>query len=407
MQNIFAFVEPSFYGVKYVEHTKSLGYEILVIVNDKSNPEYYGYEGKYDYLIECDIKKKESIYDALKNFKNFKNLIGLLPATDYATPNTCWVAEKLGFKTMSYDSALAARNKDIARDLFYKNNVPSPKYKTVKTYKEAVDFTNMVGFPIVLKPTNAASSQFVTLIQNKEELHKEFNNIQEFNETYMGFKVRNEYLVEEYMSGQEYSIEVFLEDGCTKFLEITKKLKTNPPFFVEKGHILPIPLSNKEDFMNIAEKGSKALGINNGPLHIEVIDNEGQLKIVEINGRPAGDEITSKLIPLSFGINIFQNTIFNYLEKDLKLTKSKNDYSMNLYIFADKVGTLNNIVGVDKIKELDFVSDVNITSNTGSKVHPPKNSDDRLGYIIFTGQTYEELMKNKENIENIIEINIT
>lgn len=39
---IFAFVEPSFYGVKYVEYTKRLGYKILVIVNDSTNPITYG-----------------------------------------------------------------------------------------------------------------------------------------------------------------------------------------------------------------------------------------------------------------------------------------------------------------------------------------------------------------------------
>lgn len=402
--NIFAFVEPSFYGVKYVEYTKKLGYKILVIVSNKENPKKYGYEEEYDYLIECDVRDKEEIYKSIKSFKYFNHIIGLLPATDYATPNTCWVAEKIGLKTMNYQAAIAARNKDIARELFTKYNVPSPKYKAVKTYDEAKKFIDLTGYPVVLKPTNAASSQFVMLISDQLQLASAFNELYAFKETYMGFKVKDIYLIEEFMHGQEYSIELFLKNGDSKFIEVTKKLKTKPPFFAETGHIIPAPITNKDSFIEIAEKGAKALGIYDGPLHIEVIDTNEGLKIVEINGRPGGDEITSQLIPLSFGINIFQNTVFNYLNKDLKLEKKRHKYSMITYIFAHKNGILSDIRGLDKVQELEFVHKIQLNTSIGESVKTPENSDDRLGYVIFSSNSYQSLIENKKAIENLIEI---
>lgn len=201
---IFAFVEPSFYGVKYVEYTKRLGYKILVIVNDSTNPITYGYSNDYDYLITCDIRNKEDIYNAIKSFKYSDKIIGLLPATDYATPNACWVANKLGLKSMGYQSAIAARNKNIARDLFLKFNVPSPKYKAIRSYEEAKEFADLIGYPLVLKPTNTASSQFVSLIHNQSQLKSSLEELLNFKESYMGFKVNDIFLIEEFMRGLNY-----------------------------------------------------------------------------------------------------------------------------------------------------------------------------------------------------------
>lgn len=403
---IFAFVEPSFYGVKYVEYTKRLGYKILVIVNDSTNPITYGYSNDYDYLITCDIRNKEDIYNAIKSFKYSDKIIGLLPATDYATPNACWVANKLGLKSMGYQSAIAARNKNIARDLFLKFNVPSPKYKAIRSYEEAKEFADLIGYPLVLKPTNTASSQFVSLIHNQSQLKSSLEELLNFKESYMGFKVNDIFLIEEFMRGQEYSIELFLNSGKTEFLEVTKKLKSKPPYFVELGHIIPAPIDNKSEFAKIAENGAKALGIENGPLHIEVIDTIDGLKIVEINGRPGGDEITSQLIPLSFGVNIFQNTIFNYLGENLKFEKSRQKYSMIYYFTAHKNGKLKKIHGLEKIKQLKFVNTVRLNVSLGDSVRIPENSDDRLGYITFYSDSYNSLIKNKKAIEETLKIEI-
>ncbi len=63
------------------------------------------------------------------------------------------------------------------------------------------------------------------------------------------------------MRGQEYSIELFLNSGKTEFLEVTKKLKSKPPYFVELSHIIPAPIDNKSEVAKIAENGAKALGI--------------------------------------------------------------------------------------------------------------------------------------------------
>lgn len=47
--------------------------------------------------------------------------------------------------------------------------------------------------------------------------------ISDFKVTYMDFKVREEYLVEEYLEGQEFSVEIFLENSEPSFAVVTEK----------------------------------------------------------------------------------------------------------------------------------------------------------------------------------------
>lgn len=60
-----------------------------------------------------------------------------------------------------------------------------------------------------------------------------------FKQSYLGFAVRDEYLLEEYLEGKEYSIELFLEEGKTLMSVVTEKTISSPPYFVETAHVMP------------------------------------------------------------------------------------------------------------------------------------------------------------------------
>ena len=46
-------------------------------------------------------------------------------------------------------------------------------------------------------------------------------------------------LVEEYVEGPEFSVEVFLDDGIPRYASVTEKHKGPLPYFVELGHVVP------------------------------------------------------------------------------------------------------------------------------------------------------------------------
>lgn len=72
------------------------------------------------------------------------------------------------------------------------------------------------------------------------------------------------------------------------------------------GHSQPTNHNNeiKNRIMEVAVLAVKAIGIENGPSHTEIIVTEEGPKIVELGARLGGDNITTHLTPLSTGVDM-------------------------------------------------------------------------------------------------------
>ncbi|MFT8457793.1 MAG: ATP-grasp domain-containing protein [Liquorilactobacillus ghanensis] len=400
-------VEPSFYGVKFVEAAKNLGNEVIVIVSDRSNPQKYGYAASYDDLIVADIRDDNAIYQAIIK-SPYANFAALIPATDYVTEVTAKVATRLGKFSNSVKATKRARNKDLAREQFAKNNVPSAKFQVVSDERDAKLAAYKIGYPLILKPTNTASSIDVFYIQNEAELQMRFEQIVKLKTSYMNFPVRHEYIMEEFLTGPEFSVELFLYQNQIAFSEVTEKHTTQPPFFVELEHIFPttIEIEKKSEIINTAYQAAQALDFHDGPLHIEVKLTKNGPKIVEVNGRPGGDNITSDLVINAYGINIFEKTVQLYLHEKLSFKKTQQKFTATVFFFAQSKGILQKINGWNSMCQQSGVVRASITKRVGSFVRPPENSDDRIGYAILYCNTLKELQQAINKVKSLVTLTV-
>ena len=95
-------------------------------------------------------------------------------------------------------------------------------------------------------------------------------------------------------------------------LQITDKVTTEAPHFVELEHHQPSTIS-KEMFTtiyDITKNALNALGLTNGASHAEYkITKDGRIAIMEIGGRMGGDFIGSDLVRLSTGYDFVKGVI--------------------------------------------------------------------------------------------------
>lgn len=387
-----AFVEPSFYGVSFARAAFEQGHKVISIVSSTDNPKKYGYEGIYNDLIVADIRDEESLYQAIRHSPYADQLDALIPATDYASHLTARVAERLGLRGVPYEAALKSRNKDLAREAYAEHDVPSAKFKKVRSFEEAAAAAEEIGYPVVLKPTNAASSQNVYFISNVTELQKAIDIIVEFKVTYLDFQVREEYLIEEYLEGPEFSVELFLGEGEPIFSAVTEKITSPLPYFVEIVHTLPTPsyVDQEQEIVQTAVKALLAIGITNGPSHVEVKLTGKGPRIIEVNGRPGGDNISSDLLVQAFGINVFEATVNYYLDNPIELHKKYHRAASIAYVTADRDGIFERIEGLVELSQHDHVIRSHVNVSAGDAISIARSSDDRLGYLITTGDTPQE-----------------
>ncbi len=390
-ERLIALVEPCFTGLAYVDAVLQKGFSFVAIVTDKDNPKKYGYHGKQKGVIVADIFDADSMIRAIEASPYKNQIIALIPGTDYTTPFTALAAEHFGLIGTPYQAALGARRKDIARDIYQQNGVPNAKYFKVSTIDEAIDAASRIGYPVIVKPTDLWSSENVILARNEQELKLAMDKELNQGPSFLGFKNRDGFLVEEFLIGPEFSVEIFLYEGEQLFASVTEKIVTPPPFFVEIGHVVPTSICREhcEELIQAAYAAVKALGFTFGPCHVEIkLTGQGPV-IVETNGRPGGCRISTDLLVQAFGVNVFEAAVDCFLGQKPVIQRVKDSSAAIAFLAADRTGKLAFIKGIPELAASEGVFKYSFRGKLGKKVEPPKSNSDRLGYVICVDQTPE------------------
>ena len=117
-------------------------------------------------------------------------------ATDKPLVMMARIAKELGLPFYSVETAQWSTDKYQMKERFLVGGVPCAKGRLIKSVEEAKDFI----FPVIVKPRDNSGSRGVRLCRTKEELQSCMDEALEYSHL-------DSVLVEEFIEGQEYSIE--------------------------------------------------------------------------------------------------------------------------------------------------------------------------------------------------------
>lgn len=243
-----------------------------------------------DYFYEISITEKNEILEICRKIE--PDAVATI-GSDLANITVQFLSEKLGLPGNSSSCIYNSTNKYAMRETFRNAGIPVPFFQCVSE-GETVD---PPSWPVIVKPTDRSGSRAITKVYDKEELSKAIALAAE-----QSFEKKA--IVEEYISGAEYSVETISFKGKHRCLAITKKFTTGSPHYIEVAHIQPAPLSDsmKKQVEDTVFRALDALEVQYGAGHSELrIDHDGQIRIIEIGSRMGGDCIGSDLVPLSTG----------------------------------------------------------------------------------------------------------
>ena len=363
------------------------------------NPEAVGIEYA-DEFLEISTIDKEAVYEAALRYK--PDYI-MTSTSDMPVRTVSWVCEKLGKRAdLTYENAMCATDKSLMRDRMRECGVPIPMYFKISTYQELLEVIDKVGEKFVLKPTdNAASRGVICVDKNNEPDYKSLFDYCIKNSR-AGFA-----LVEEYMDGPEVSVEAFSIGGQPHVITITDKLVTELPFFVELGHTEPSRLPNEvqKEIRRVACHAIRAIGVINGPTHTELKVTSSGVKVVEIAARLGGDFITSRLVPLSTGVDLIECSHNSMVGEKVELKPIKERGTAIRFITGQE-GVIKSINGLDEARQMPGVTEVEIYNKVGDYVHSTESSSDRIGHVIAVGKDADEAAYNAKKAMSIIDIEI-
>lgn len=300
-------------------------------------------------------------------------------ASDMPMQSVAVVSRELGLVGISEDTALKATNKAYMRDALKKAGVPVPLYFRVKgkeEFKKAVDQVRSVGYKCIVKPADNSGSRGVDLLKEDRDLDAAYDYTVQYSRS-------GEIVVEEFMEGPEVSVETIAVDGDIHVIQITDKLTTGAPYFVEMGHSQPSQLSGgtKKRIAEVAIAANKAIGIQNGPSHTEIKVTGDGPKIVELGARLGGDCITTHLVPLSTGVNMVECSIRIVLGEKPDLDPKWEKGSAIRYLKTE-TGIVQEITGLQEAESIHGVAQVSVVHGVGESVGEIKSSVDRVGFVI-------------------------
>lgn len=273
---------------------KSMGYETHVFAWKQDD---IG-EKTADKFYPISIIEKSKILDVCKSIKP-KGILSI--GSDLAMLTVNYIANKMNLVGNSMYSTDISTNKYKMRQTFIKNGDPCP----ISYLSDGNINVDNLPLPVIVKPTDRSGSRGITKVSKKEEIEKAVKK--SINESF-----EKKALIEEFITGKEYSVEFISYKGNHKFLALTEKFTTGSPYFIETGHFQPAQVS--EDLMNniidIISKALNSLYIKNGASHSEIkIDELGNINIIEIGARMGGDCIGSDLVEISTGYDFLRMVI--------------------------------------------------------------------------------------------------
>lgn len=378
-----------------IKKARDIGYRAIVVDYDE-NAVGKKYADKF-YLVSTND------YDGVSEVAIKEQIDGITTiATDFPMRVIGRICDRLSLNGISEEAAINSTDKGAMIRRFEKEDVPHPWYRV---YTEGDSFGELekgLEFPCICKPVDNSGSRGVRLVSSVDELKEAID--------YSLSNARgNQVIIEEFLEGNEISVEIFVAGNDIHVIAVTDKITTGAPGFVEMGHTQPSQYVTSEAMYNsivsVARKGVEALGILSGPAHVEMMVTEKGPKIIEIGARLGGDYITSDLTPLSTGVDMIEATLRAACSDDIDLRRKFEHFSGVRYLNPSR-GRITSIVGVENARKVPGIRRVEILKALGDCIGNINSSVDRVGYVIASGKTREEVVGACEHAMREIKIEV-
>lgn len=207
-------------------------------------------------------------------------VVGAYAVGDYLAEPTGLLADGLGVRSPGLRASRAGRAKFLQR--WYVPDL-GPASLTIPAGERDTADLETVRFPAVVKPASRASSSGVATVTDLPALRQRLT-------TYPDHEV---VLVEEKVTGPEFSVESLVQDGRPVFASVTGKdsTDTHSHTFVELAHSVPSARDEPRDTLLDANRRLlEGLAFQDGITHSEWrVDGEGRPRLMEVAARTPGD----------------------------------------------------------------------------------------------------------------------
>jgi carnosine synthase len=301
---------------------------------------------------------------------------GVLTFWELRVPVVARVATSLGLPGNPIEAVDTARSKLRTRQASERAGLPTPRSQRVRSLDELYAAAAQIGFPSVVKPEFGALAVGTVRVDSFESLPDIYWIVRKELESpqIIDFRAGNDLLLEEYLDGVEFDIDLVLEDGECIFSSVSQNWPTAEPSFQETGLHCPPDHRAKAvgRLVELAVKTVQAFGFARGVLHVEGKCTARGPRIVEVNARPGGGRI-HQIVNAVWGVDLVEAQLDSVLGLPQRLTPSRKPRCaiVNVLVYAPATGRLAALPFTDVKSEAGLGVTIDIATEVGQEVNGP------------------------------------
>lgn len=232
--------------------------------------------------------------------------------------------------------------------------------------------------PVVIKVPDSTGSKGVRRALNRKQFESRLSSFRSrFPE--------KELLIEEYLKGPQYLVEVLVEKGIITPVAIIRQHTLNRNgFMVIDGYAVLVDSSDefKNDIMPAVEAIVRTLGMETGTCHLELRRApNGEWKLIEINPRISGGAM-NRMIQIAYGINYVEEILKLILGEKLSVTPRHKHHVYTKFVTSSDSGILVRVQGKLSARNTPGVEEVFINCKKGQRINRTESMRHRYAYVI-------------------------
>lgn len=303
------------------------------------------------------------------------------------------VSEMLGLPWyIDYQTAQRVSDKKLMKKIFWEHGIPTSRY--VQMTELEPEKIRHLRYPLVVKPVDAYSSRGVRKADNPQELAEYFAQAAQISRT-------GGVIVEEFVAGEEISVDVYVEDGVAKLLCVSNSEKINDAdrFIIFRGRY-PVAASPQilEQIRQVAQQIADAFGLRDCPMLIQMINDGKAVSVLEFCARTGGN-MKYLLIRRACGFDVIKAVIDLTLgeKPHVELSEPEAKYIVNDFIYC-RPGVFDRLEGFEELRSQGVLTDYCCLRPKGMEVRGVSSSSDRIAGFTVTANTLEEFNEKHRRI---------
>ena len=216
----------------------------------------------------------------------------------------------LGLPGPSPDGVLVARRKNLMRTALREAGLASAGYAVADDEDQAVAAAVAIGYPVVIKPPSGLDSRLVSVARDEAEVRAACRTAERglaaLPAAWHGQMSRG-FLVEEHLSGPLVSVEIGIAGERSYVFCISGRTRASEDEVIETGVHIPaeLPSAQARTCAEYALAVCRAIGLDRGIFHVEMILTAGGPVLVEANPRIMGGILPS-IYQFATGFSVYR-----------------------------------------------------------------------------------------------------